>query len=327
MRLKTAITELFRIEHPIVLAPMGGIAGGALAGAVGRAGGLGLIGGGYANHALGHGGEDWIDQQFRLAGNAKVGIGFITWALADRRAALERALTRSPSAVMLSFGDAAPFVEAIKRAGARLILQIQSVSEARRAAALGADVIVAQGTEAGGHGASRATFTLVPAVVDAVAPLPVLAAGGIADGRGLAAALMLGAAGVLVGTRFYAAAEALGHASAKARIAAASGDDTLRTTVFDQVRGLAWPKPFTGRAIVNDFTQRWHGREQELDRALTAEMPRYREAAAAGKVDTSVVFAGECVDLIRDVAPAAEIVARIVAEAAERLGTAPLAAE
>jgi nitronate monooxygenase len=326
MRIKTAVTELFGIEHPVVLAPMGGVAGGALAGAVSRAGGLGLIGGGYANHTMGFG-EDWIEEQFRLAGNAKVGIGFITWALAERRPALERALARSPGAVMLSFGDAAPFADAIKRAGAKLVLQIQTVADARRAKALGADVIVAQGTEAGGHGASRATFTLVPAVVDAVAPLPVLAAGGIADGRGLAAALMLGAAGVLVGTRFYAATEALGHANAKARIAAASGDDTLRTTVFDQVRGLDWPKPYTGRAIANDFSRRWHGRERELDGALAAETPRYREAASAGQVETSVVFAGEAVDLIHDVAPAADIVARIMAEAARRLGAPLLAAE
>ena len=139
---------------------------------------------------------------------------------------------------MLSFGDPAPFVPPIRAAGARLILQVQTLADARAAAALGADVVVAQGAEAGGHGAKRATLPLVPAVVDAIAPTPVAAAGGIADGRGLAAALVLGAAGVLAGTRFYASREALGHAAAKARLVEGAGDATLRTTVFDLVRGL-----------------------------------------------------------------------------------------
>src|SRR5690606_21593369 len=128
----------------------------------------------------------------------------------------------------------------------------------------GADLIVAQGTEGGGHGGLRATLPLVPAVVDAVAPLPVLAAGGIGDGRGLAAALMLGAQGVLVGTRFCATPQALGNDDAKRRIVEARGDETLRTRVFDIVRGYDWPPPYTGRGLPNRFMQRWHGHEEEL---------------------------------------------------------------
>jgi nitronate monooxygenase len=155
----------------------------------------------------------------------------------------------------------------------------------------------------------------VPAVVDAVAPTPVLAAGGIADGRGLAAALMLGAHGALIGTRFYAATEALGHERARERIVAATGSDTRRTRVFDVVREYAWPRPYTGRAIRNPFMERWDGREDDLSAALDEEIPVFQAAVRDGDIDTAVVWAGEGIDLISDVAPAGELVRRIGAEA------------
>ncbi|MGH6904464.1 MAG: nitronate monooxygenase, partial [Geminicoccaceae bacterium] len=159
----------------------------------------------------------------------------------------------------------------------------------------------------------------VPAVVDAIAPTPVAAAGGIADGRGLAAALVLGAAGVLVGTRFYASAEALGHGAAKARLVEAGGDATLRTTIFDLVRGRDWPARFTGRALENRLSQSWHGREAELAGQLAKERERYAAAAEAGDVSSAVVWAGEAVDLIRDLPPAGEIVQRMASEAGAAL--------
>jgi len=143
----------------------------------------------------------------------------------------------------------------------------------------------------------------------------VVAAGGIADGRGLAAALMLGAQGALLGTRFLASHEALTSAVAKAKLVAARGDDTIRTRVFDIVRNLDWPAPYTGRALQNAFSRQWHGREAELEKSLPTETPRYARAAEANDLDTSVVFAGESVDLIRDVKPAAAIVASLVHEA------------
>ncbi|HLT02975.1 MAG TPA: nitronate monooxygenase [Geminicoccaceae bacterium] len=312
MAFRTALTDLFGIRHPIILAPMGGVSGGALAAAVSRAGGLGLIGPGYQDEA-------WIEREFALADGAPVGIGFITWHLARHPDRLRVALARKPVAVMLSFGDPAPFVPEIRAAGARLILQVQSLADARAAAALGADVVVAQGTEAGGHGARRATLPLVPAVVDAIAPTPVAAAGGIADGRGLAAALVLGAAGALVGTRFYASREALGHDAAKARLVEDGGDATLRTTVFDMVRGLDWPAAFTGRALGNRVSEEWHGREAELEGRLAAEQERYAAAAAAGDVARAVVWASEAVDLIHDLPPAADLVERMVREAGAAL--------
>ena len=308
MALSTALTDLLKIEHPVLLAPMGATSGGKLAAAVTGAGGLGLLGGGYGDEA-------WIEREFAAAGNARVGIGFITWSLAQKPHLLARALERKPAAVMLSFGDVRPFARQIKDSGAKLICQVQTVAMARDAVRAGADIVVAQGTEAGGHGAGRSTFALVPAVVDAVAPVPVVAAGGVADGRGLAAALMLGAAGVLMGTRFCATDEWLGHDNQKKMIVAESGDATTRTTVFDIVRRLDWPGEFTGRAIRNGFLNRWHGREADLGRAVDAEAQRYIEAQSGGDFDTAVVFAGEGIDMIRDVRPAADVVAGVVAEA------------
>jgi nitronate monooxygenase len=312
--MQTELTRRLGLRHPIVSAPMGAVAGGRLAAAVTRAGGLGLVGPGY------HGGE-WIERELRAAEGARAGIGFITWDLARDPAKLEVALAHRPAVVMLSFGDPEPFLPAIRRAGALVMLQVQTLEAARRAAALGADCIVAQGTEAGGHGAQRALFPLLPAVVDAVSPIPVLAAGGIADGRGLVAALALGAQGVLIGTRFYAAEEALGLAAAKAQLVARSGDATLRTQVFDIVRDLPWPEGFTGRALRNAFTARWHGREDALRAALAEEQRRYAAAAAAGDLDTALVWAGEGVDLVHDVRPAAAILAEIVRDAEALLRT------
>jgi nitronate monooxygenase len=146
-----------------------------------------------------------------------------------------------------------------------------------------------------------------------------LAAGGIVDGRGLAAALMLGAQGALMGTRFYAAIEALGHESAKERMVAAKGHDTERTRVFDIVRQHAWPQPYTGRAIRNHFMERWEGRENDLGATLDEEIPGFHAAVRDGDFDRAMIWAGEGVDLISDVAPAGELVRRIGAETEARL--------
>ena len=322
-KLPTAITRLLGIDHPILLAPMGGVSGGALAGAVSAAGGLGLIGAGYADPALGWGSDEWIGAEFDKAGNRSVGIGFITWALDKRPGALDAALEREPSAVMLSFGDIAPYATKIRDAGAVLICQVQTLRGAREAAAKGAQIVVAQGTEAGGHGADRAALPLVPAVADAVAPVPVAAAGGIADGRGLAAALVLGAEAALIGTRFWATPEALGHENQKALIERSGGDDTLRTRVFDTARGLVWPEPWTGRAIRNAFSDTWHGRDDELRAGGSALQERFFAAQREGDTDTAVTFAGEGLDLVADRPGAGALVERIVAEAIEALAAAP----
>lgn len=306
-KLATPLTRLLGIEQPILLAPMGAVAGGRLAAAVTRAGGLGFLGPGYAD-------SSWIEREFDAAQGERVGIGFITWHLAEDPTRLDAALARKPAVVLLSFGDASPFAPAIRRAGARLAMQVQTVRAAVEAKRLGADFIVAQGTEAGGHGASRSLFALLPAVVDAVHPTPVVAAGGIADGRGLAAALALGGCGALVGTRFYATEESLAPAAAKQRVVEGHGDETLRTRVFDIVRRIDWPSPFTGRALRNDFTGRWHGRETQLGEE-TREVDRYASAASNGDFDTAVVWAGEAVDLVNEILPAERVVNDLATEA------------
>ncbi len=323
MTIATAATRLLGITHPIVLAPMGGVAGGKLAAAVTEAGGLGIIGGGYGDPRLGYGGTEFMDREFRAAGNARVGVGYITWSLAKAPHLLDEALARKPVAVFLSFGDEMPFASKIKDAGSLLICQVQDVEGARRAVDAGADMIVAQGSEAGGHGKERrSVMALVPAVVDAVGSVPVLAAGGIGDGRGLAAALMLGAAGVLVGTRFWATPEALGSDAAKSLLTRAVGDDTLRTRVFDTVREIDWPDGYSGRAIANAFTARWHGKDADLARQLGEVRDVWWNAQRSQDLSQAVVFAGEGLDLIRDIQPAGDIVRRIAGDAEHLLRNA-----
>ena len=307
--IRTDLTRMFDLQHPVVLAPMGGVSGGELAAAVSNAGGLGLVGGGYGDVA-------WLRTQLALVKRSTArawGIGLITWAI--DRAALRLALDSGPAAFLLSFGDPLLHAAAIKSAGCRLICQVQSLEQAKRAAEAGADLIVAEGNEAGGHSGQRATLTLVPAVADAVAPIPVIAAGGIADGRGLAASLFLGAHGVLMGTRFYASKEALGPSAAKERLVSGSGDQTVRTRIFDIVRGYDWPGVFPGRALRNAFVERWHGSEEALSQALAVEAARYQTAARAGDCETAVVWAGEAIDLIRSIDNAADLVRGIGAEA------------
>ena len=312
MPLPTRLTELLGIEHPILLAPMGSASGGALAAAVTAAGGFGFVGSGYANSAT-------IRSEISVAGNARVGVGLVTWSLAERPEALDAALEHAPPAVMLSFGDPTPYADRVRRAGSLLFCQVQSLEMARQAADAGADVIIAQGRDAGGHsGSLRGTFGLVPAVVDAVAPIPVVAAGAVADGRGLAAALMLGADGVLMGTRFAASRESLWSDALKRGAVAAAADDTLQTRVFDIVRGVAWPTHFPGRAVRNGFAERWHGREDELlERRAEAEAGY--DATPADDLATRVLWAGEGVDLVADVPSARDIVERTVAEAERAL--------
>ncbi len=314
MAISTRLTTMLGIEHPILLAPMDIVSDGRLAATVSKAGGFGIIGGGYGDEA-------WLTREMDAAGSARVGVGFITWSLAKQPRLLDMVLERKPPAIMLSFGDVAPFAAKIKRAGAVLIAQVQLVEQAKAALAQGADVLVAQGGEAGGHGVSRGTFALVPAICDLAPSTPVVAAGGVADGRGLAAALMLGADGALVGTRFYASTEAAGHADAKAMIVKASGDATVRSILFDIARRNVWPAPFTGRVLQNEFSARWRGREADLMQDHD-EAARYAEARSKGDFKTAAVIAGEGVDLVQDIAPAAEVVRRMIDEASKLLAVA-----
>jgi nitronate monooxygenase len=290
---------------------MATIAGARLVAAVGEAGGFGILGGGYGDKA-------WLAQETAKLAKSKTpfGIGFITWSMAKQPELLHVALEAKPRAIMLSFGDPKPHARRIKTAGSLLICQVQSEEMAREALDEGADILIAQGTEAGGHGASRTLIDIVPTVIDlAAGRVPVVAAGGLADGRGLAAMMMLGASGVLLGTRFYASVESDAAEDAKQRICAAEGGETVRSIIFDVSRKLWWPAPFTGRALINDHARRWMGREVELVQNVEAVAAEYVAARDAGNFDIAGVFAGNGVGLIHDIAPAAEIVERIASEA------------
>ena len=262
-------------------------------------------------------------QQFKAAGNQAVGCGFITWSLRKHPEVFDLVLARKPQAVFLSFDDPEPFASTARRAGVPVVCQVQTLKDAERAIACGATIVVAQGAEAGGHGERRATLTLVPEVADLIArtaPDTLLcAAGGIADGRGLAAALALGADGVLIGSRLWASSEANVGPRMHAAAVAATGDDTIRSSVMDIARKLDWPARFTARVLRNDFTDRWHGHEDELIGVADAEAAKYRKAWANDDPQGSNTFVGEAAGLIHAIEPAAAIIERIVAEAEARI--------
>ncbi|MFT5865935.1 MAG: nitronate monooxygenase [Ascidiaceihabitans sp.] len=312
MTIHTPICDLFGIEHPVLLAPMAGVSGGALAAAVSRAGGLGLIGGGYGD-------ADWLLRELDTAGDARIGVGFITWSLARQPHLLDLVLDRSPAALMLSFGDFEPFVPKIRDAQTKLIVQVQTLDQARQAVDAGVDVIVAQGTEAGGHGGARATLPFVPAVLDIANNIPVIAAGGIADGRGLAASLALGASGVLCGTGFFASEESLATPNAKHAVLTSSGDDTQRSSVFDMARGLDWPTGWNVRALRNSFTEKWGPNIEGFAQNLAAEQARFEAARIADDTDIAPVIIGEATDLVRAIEPAQDTVSRMISQAEKQL--------
>jgi nitronate monooxygenase len=305
--LTTAFTRLLSVEHPVVLAPMGGTAGGALAAAVSSAGGLGLLGAG--------GGSDrrWLDRELSIVTERTGrpwGVGFLTWGLDITT--LDRVLGAGPAAIMLSFGDPVPFAGRIKQAGVPLIVQVTDLDEARQAIDVGADVVVAQGSEAGGHGRNgRSTMSFVPVVADLAGVVPVLAAGGIADGRGIVAALALGAAGVVVGSRFQATQESLAAPEVVKAIVDSCGSQTERTRILDIARSSQWPPQYTARVLANRFLDQWRGQEDALRSDAQARLD-YDVAVSRGDLEAVSVWCGQAIDLIDDVPPAAELVTRMI---------------
>jgi nitronate monooxygenase len=317
MTLHTRFTERFGVEHPIVSAPMDVVATAALATAVSRAGGLGLIGGGYGD-------EGWLRREFAAAAGTRVGCGFITWSI--DAGIIDTALSHQPAAIFLSFGDAGPYVERVHRAGVPLVCQVHDLAQVGEAVQLGADVVCVQGGEAGGHGkGTRSTFTLVPEAADLIAELRpevlLLAAGGVADGRGVAAALALGADGVVAGTRFWATRQAAVSRAAQAHATAITGDTTRRTGVYDIVRGKKWPPVYTGRVLANHFVDRWHGHEAELVEHLDAARAEFSRAVEAEDIDLANMIVGEAVGQVHAIEDAGDVV-RSMAAGAEEILTA-----
>ncbi|PCE21649.1 NAD(P)H-dependent flavin oxidoreductase [Burkholderia ubonensis] len=309
------ITRLFGIRHPVVLAPMGGVSGGRLAGAVSRAGGLGLVGASYGD-------PDWMRAELGLMSDvdAPWGVGLVMFTVEKNMQLLDLALSYRPKVVALSFGNPNLFVGRIKAQGALAVVQVHDVDQALLAVDAGADALIVQGAEAGGHNLRRALFPLLPAVRDAVGDAyPLIAAGGIADGRGAAAALALGANAVMLGTRFVATDESLATPKMRQRLIDSTEKDTVRTRAFDLVRGIEWPAQYSGRALANDFSAQWVGREHELKNAPDAVREAYVQAIRDDDVGTRAIWAGEVSDLVREVSPAADVVRSIAHDAARHL--------
>jgi nitronate monooxygenase len=313
MDLRNRFTAKFGLRHPVVLAPMDYVADWRLATAVAEVGGLGVLGGGYGD-------EPWLHEQFAKVQPGSVGCGFITWSMELQPSLLQAALSYRPAAVFLSFGDPAPHVPVIRAAGIPLICQVHTIAQARHAIEVGADVIAAQGGEAGGHGTgSRSTLTLVPEIADLLrvsAPeVMLLAAGGIGDGRALAAALVLGADGAVVGTRFLAAQEAAISRAAQQRVVLASGDDTIRQSTFDVLREKSWPAPYTGRVLHNDFIRQWHGKEPQLREQLAVKQQQFKTAVDNDNYDIGNLIVGEVIGQINRVEPVTSIMDEMVTTA------------
>ncbi len=327
--LNTRFAQRFQLTTPIALAPMALATGGALAAACAHAGALGLIGGGYGDLA-------WTQREYTLAAellkndahsHARLGCGFITWKLDENAEALDWVLTQKPRAIMLSFGDPRPYAARIAEAGAQLICQVQRLDQVAQAIEAGASVIVAQGGEAGGHGANalegRSTFTLVPEIADYLASHSpntlLLAAGGVADGRGLAAALMLGADGVLIGSRLWATTESLAAQGAKTQATHTNGDGTARSEVFDILRRKNWPAPYDFRAIRNDLHRALESDMAGLKANPDAARAEYDAGVKAGDFTRAHATVGESVGLIADVPSAADLIVRLTIEASHAL--------
>jgi nitronate monooxygenase len=303
---------------------MAGSAYAELVAAVSAGGGFGLIG---ASHATARPERpEWLRAQIRQVreGTDKpFGVG-LALCFPQFDELLSISLAEGVAGVAISFGDLIPYVGRVKAAGAMLLSQVQTVAEAKRLAEAGVDVLAAQGVEGGGHIGEISTFTLLPAVRDAV-DVPVLAAGGIADGRGLAAAIMMSADGAWMGTRFVASTESASPQWHKDAIVAASTDDTVRTLAYDLARNVPFPEGIAGRAIKNRFTEQWHGREDEIIARREELDAEFAAAISSGTAEWSAAWAGSAAGVIHSVEPAGELVRSITADAESILRKRPAA--
>lgn len=317
--LETALCRLLGIDHPIIQGPFGPWSDPELTAAVSNAGALGSYGASMhtperLRAAL---------QRLRELTDRPFAVNHTLRPLSEEAFALT--LEHRPAVVSLALGHSRSLVERAHEVGARFVQQVTTVEQAVEAAESGVDVIVAQGAEAGGFGGVVSTLALVPQVVDAVAPLPVVAAGGIADGRGLAAALVLGAQGINIGTRFLAATEAAIPEDWKQRIVAGRSEDAVKVDFADAV----CPPPDSGgyqtapRVLRTPFVEEWNARRHEAAGEAAKLRAELMTALEEGRAHELVPFAGQTVGLIGAVTPAAEIVARIVQEAEETLRRIP----
>jgi len=314
--LSTELTRALGIEHPIIQAGMGGEAGPALAAAVSNAGALGSMG----SIGVPPGRLREMIAQCREATARPWALNVVTFESAPFAAeALDVALEARPPVLTLSFGDSVPAIRRAQDAGIPVIAQVQDFAAARRVLAERPAAIIVQGNEAGGHTGTRGTLSFAAQVLEVAGDVPVVIAGGVANGRGLAAALAMGAAGVVMGTRFKATEEFAGSSTQKQAIAASSGDNTDAAEVFDAPYPIQWPPGVVGRAMKSRFSEEWRGREAEL-REKAASLPPFALVGELSRSpETEINWAGESSGLVEAILPAGEVVRRTVAQAEELL--------
>jgi NAD(P)H-dependent flavin oxidoreductase YrpB (nitropropane dioxygenase family) len=310
--LRTRICALLGIEHPIVLGGMGNATSPELVAAVSTAGGLGVLGATRQNP------EELARDAAAIRAATTRPFGLNLLLFMERPGQYDAFLAARPKVISTAWAaieqDLGSYVARAHAVGALAMHMISTVAEAKVAARAGVDIIVAQGTEGGGHIGLMGTMPLVPMVVSAVAPIPVLAAGGVADGRGLAAALALGADGVLLGTRFLATDESPIAKGFKQAILDSDGHDTLVTDIPDVASGNTWPGAYV-RVRRNRFIEEWMGRDNELRRRRVEVSAQLRQAAQAGDPDRGAVMIGQTAGLIDRIEPAADLVRQISRDA------------
>jgi NAD(P)H-dependent flavin oxidoreductase YrpB (nitropropane dioxygenase family) len=314
--IRTSICDLLEIDHPIALGGMGSASSPAMTAAVSRAGGLGAMGCHYLS-------PEQIRERTaatRKETNKPFGLNFLLFD--TREDSFAAALELRPAVMQFAWArtdqELSPYFDRAHEAGCKITYMASAVKEAVRAAKAGADIIIAQGSEGGGHVGWMGSMPLIPMVVDAVGPVPVLAAGGFADGRGLVAALSLGAQGILLGTRFLASVESPLHPNFKQAIVDSDGHDTQLSEIPDIAAGLVWPGAMT-RSRRNKFIERWAGREWALRQYRAEAIAKLRASREAGDVDEGPLSMGQDAGLIWDIPSAGEIVTRIAQQAEEIL--------
>jgi len=312
----TRICDLLDITHPIVLGGMGSATSPALVAAVSNGGGFGTIGTSGMTGAQ----ISTAAKAIRAATDKPFGINHLLFMIDEDCYAAT--LSARPNVVAFAWArkdqDLGSYFKRAHDAGSKVMYMASEVPEAMRAVEAGADFIIAQGTEGGGHVGWMASMVIVPMVVSAVAPVPVLAAGGIADGRGLAASLALGADGVLIGTRLLAAVESPIHENFKQAIVSSDGHDTVMTEIHDIIGGRVWPGAMA-RAQRNRYIERWAGRDWAARANQRGAAKAAAEARRAGDVENAPLLFGQDAGLIDSIKPAAEIIAEMAIEADEIL--------
>jgi nitronate monooxygenase/enoyl-[acyl-carrier protein] reductase II len=315
--LRTPVCDVLGIEAPVVQAAIWPATSPELVAAVSEAGGLGSIGSVFET-------AESVERQIarvRELTERPFAVNHVVPLLDEE--AFEATLEAKPAVVSLALGDPGHLVERAHAAGAKVVHQVHTVGQARRVAELGVDVIIAQGSEAGGQGMALGVgaMALIPQVVDAVVPVPVLAAGGVADGRGLAAVLVLGAQGANVGTRFLASEEASADESWKQAILATESEDVVRFEAWKKIFPPAGEDAYetVPRVMRTSFVEEWQRRPEEAGREAERLRDEVISVIRQRKPHELVPFTGQTAGMIFDVLPAKEIVRRMVAGAEQAL--------